>query len=456
MNDERINERLNIVKRNNLIIIAIVSFVYLILKLLVYRTIVNMVPELYLLITSLGVLFVGLLNESSEEVVDERIRNNSLKIYGEGFWFVALSGILVYFISLLFIDLTLAGYGITPNISINSIIFWCMLFSIINVRKNQLTFNPQIIEQDKKDYYRIVLQRILFMFLYFLLVYGIVSTVRLLSNSTFTGLQVLISIAVSFVLLAMQYFLFSVYEKYHYDEMVLEEDEGKIGYVSKKVWLLVFIIGVYLFILTSSNSFYSYIMINHELGSSFAAMIVSFIAIYTRISYVTVIALRIVMYFVIFKTIKKIVPNRPKMITTIIILIALGIFYDFVNNYLTLILNQNLFSFDNMMSILKITGVVSMVFFFINSLIYTYVVVILYKKNNHLEGILLITSVVVLPLLSYSTYFLWDSIEERLLFGSIIPLIITIIALIIKLIAIRRLSYRYEVKPSSQTIDFLE
>ncbi|XFA99486.1 hypothetical protein ACAG96_02625 [Candidatus Izemoplasma sp. B36] len=445
MKDERINERLNIIKRNNLIIIALVSTVFLILKAIANGSFISLIPELYLLVSSGIVLIVANFLESSDEVSDERTYKNSLKIYDSGFWYVVLSGILVYFISILFIDYDFTSLAIAPNTSINSIMFWCMLLSLISIRKNKMTFNPQIIENTNKVYYGIILNRIFYMFAYYLVVFIFTFIIKLFVNSDISGLTLFITIAISFLAIALQYFLFSVYEKYHYDELVQREDESKIFYVSKKVWLILFIVLVYGVVTGILNGLISYAQYNHLLYDNSFLQVLYILTLLLRFRYLTIFIMTILMYIIIFKTINNLELNFKKYLPIVIVIISITLLYSLFYQYFSIGVSMGLRIGEDSAQTLIILGKISMYMTYIRTALNIVVAYVILSQTFIKEAILYFLSI-ILPLLAILSRLFFDEPQDLLLYGFIISSSIGIISGILKLISIRGLSNKYLIK----------
>ena len=298
MNDERINAKLSIVKRNNLIIISIVSLVFLIPKVILGSLFLNYLTEIYLFVSTGIVLLITLFISSVEEVEDERVVQRINRIYDIGFWFIVLSGLLLYFITLLFYNFSSVLSNFSPNISINIIISICLFLSFIFIRKNKLTFNYRIIEEDKRTYNKLVLTRILYMFLYYVLVAIVVNVIRLfIEESLQLAIILSISIALSFITISIQYFLFSIYEKIHYDELV-EKDDGKHRFITRKVMFL----SVLNLVVSLLFIFSKTISIMNPLSGSIFQVAMSLLATYLLLTQINFILLGLVMNILIIRS----------------------------------------------------------------------------------------------------------------------------------------------------------
>ncbi len=255
MYDERINEKLSIISRNNLIIISIISGVFLGLRLLIDKGLYGNFHELYLLICSLVILLGALVYKSTQELVDERIEKNVLDIYRLGFLFTVLTGFILYYV-LLFINSEYVGssaQNIASNSSINLMLLICFILSYINIRINKMTLNHSIIEHDRKSYYRNVLKRVLYIFIYFMLLCLLILIIQLMMNKHILVFYItLIVIIFSFLEFSIFYFLISIYEKNRYDDL-LERESGIIRHISR-VAVFLFIVCLILSCIQSLNT----------------------------------------------------------------------------------------------------------------------------------------------------------------------------------------------------------
>jgi hypothetical protein len=447
MNDERINAKLSIIKRNNLFIISGVSLLFIIIKFLLKQPI----TELYLFFSPFIVLLVALIIGLKEEVRDERVIKKINRVYDIGFWFVVLSGLLFYFIYLVFFDTSIGSVIIPPNASINLMLFLCLILSFVNVRKNHLTFNYRIIELEKKEYYKEVFKRILYMFLYFLFILLLVLGIRLfVSNSNFTNLSLSIVILISFLSIAFQYFLFSIYEKIHYNELV-EKEEGKYRYITSKVFFLFLIGFIYGVVSSVTVATYSYYAMADPFSSSIKPFYVyiSFFRFYLLLIQPNFILLTLVMNILVIKSLKHItLPfNRFLKLFWVLIFVSLG--YGFISWVLNLAFQFNfLFNYETVILVSEISAVIFIVSQVIAILFQALIIVFLNKNSLHKE-VKIFLVVMIMSIVHLALRFIQINFFEQFQLYSIflaIGVLVTIVIGVLKLVTIKELTNRIEYK----------
>ncbi|MBI9009904.1 MAG: hypothetical protein JEZ05_07725 [Tenericutes bacterium] len=454
MNDERISAKLSIVKRNNLIIIFAVSLLFLLVKLALKIPFLSYLTELYLFAATAIVLVYTILSSSMNEIVDERVIQRTNKIYDIAFWIIALSGLLLYFITLLFYYSSSLLNGVTPNLSINTMMFICLLLSFIFVRKNKLTFNYRIIEEEKKVYYNSVLKRILYMFLYYLFVAIVVNVVKLFLVESFqSALYISIVIAVSFLTIAFQYFLFSIYEKIHYEELV-EKEEGKYRYVTRKALFLFILTFSFSALYTLSIGLNNYFMINEPFSSYVSpfAAVLNVLAFYLTIVRIDFVILVLLMNILLLRSLRSIDSLNNKMLKFFKIVIILNLIYG-LYTWIFGILQQFIFSIFSSEIALKILEINS--FVFLVNLVVSLgisICIFIYLYNNKLkEASNFYVIRIVISILSFLLIFIlnsetFESIAKYILVKNLISFVLSLISGIFIILVIRKLNRRIEYK----------
>ena len=356
---------------------------------------------------------------------------------------------MFYFISLLFLeyDIVVASSlnsNITPNSSINSMIFWCMLLSLINVRRNNMTFNAQIIEKDNREYYKIIIQRILYIFIYYLIVYGVVTVLRTFIDTEFTELTFLLSILISFISMSILYTFFSIYEKYHYDEKVIKEDQNKIPYVSKKVWLIMLVVAIYSILSAFLSGFNSYMRYIGELQDNVILYIFYIMEFILKTQYLNFFVLNIILFVILFRTIKELDLGIDKYLPIFITIISVSLIYNLIYNYLSILLSLGFGFGGDFSEVMKIFSIISICFFVLILIINIFVSIIIYKNNLKIEAILYFIGSAIFPVINILSRMLFINIDDILLYGFIVNVLLSIIGTIIVLIAIRCLTNKYK------------
>lgn len=452
MNDERINAKLSIIKRNNLFIISIVSLFVLLMKLAFKLEFVNFLTELYLFSGTSIVLLISFISNISSEVQDERVIQRTNRIYDVGFWFITLSGILLYFITLLFYDTNSIGIGFTPNVSINTIILICVVLSFILIRINKMTFNHRIIELDTKEYYCSVLKRIAYLFFYYLIV-GIIVNVILLfkENIQMTAIVISFAVGVSFITLAIQYFIFSIYEKIHYDESV-ERDEGKYRYVTKKVMLL-FILNFAFALANLIVSFTaSYLnndvfdlspfMINLQIFLSLAS------TLFFKIASIDFIILTLLMDILILGSLKKIDFTYKRLFSFFKVAIFVNFVFALVFWAYSIYMEFTIFTdLSTVRTIAAISNYLSYIFLAFTLAVSILIIIFFNKNDLKKESTIYIISTILSTFVILSRFILFDRIYiyEAVLTNNLINIISKAVTGVLSIVIIHSLNRRIQI-----------
>ncbi len=301
MKDERIIQRLGIVKRNNLIIIFSLALLSLIYKLIFVQAIVAMLTEIFVLIVVIITFIINAIIKSKEELVDERVYQKILRIYNYGFNITVGLGVIIYFVSSLFY---VSNTIVSPNLFVNSAIFICLLLSFTNFRKNGMSFNYKFIENCNKQYYFGVIKRVLYLLAYTIIV-GLVVFILSIIFTVVANVEVLLlSILISFITFAIQYFLFSIYEKLHYDESV-EMDEGKLRYITRKVLYIFVLITLFRFYALLIDSLWSFSHLENNFLHKYA-LILELLELGVKIQGIDFAVLSLISGILIYKSIIRI------------------------------------------------------------------------------------------------------------------------------------------------------
>jgi|GEM_PF-2302367 len=241
MKDERIIREMNQIKGFVFIYVFIATLILTLLKLLLK---LNQFSYFYveifvLVVTLITFAIIGVLRSND---IDERIENQMSQTYKIGYVFLVIGGLWVHFYQVLtnFSRLQVSIY-IT-----NSLILIGFIVTVVLLKKKKLYANYKYIEYDKKTYYKHIAVNIIYLLLMFVVIY--------LTTRFATGIQVnddislayLLVVALSFVMISIEYLIFTIYEKNHYDEMI-SFDVGKPNYLSKNV----FVFQVILFIMST-------------------------------------------------------------------------------------------------------------------------------------------------------------------------------------------------------------
>lgn len=254
MFDERIVEKLSVIKRNNLLLFIVLSLLFIFIKIIINQSydFINYLAEVYFLVLSLLTFVIIFIYEVNEEIVDERVIKNSYHIYRVMFSVIIYGGIGIYFTQAFISIYRGIANPIPNNFFISWLIFVSLLTSFISAKIQKIYFNYKIIEFNKSKYYKNIFQRICQSLFICLLYIFYILVIAFAVNAYQIGIIVIIAIFISFISFALQYFIFSIYEKNHYDEAIFYES-GKVRYLSKNV-LLFLVIGLFYSILLSVSS----------------------------------------------------------------------------------------------------------------------------------------------------------------------------------------------------------
>jgi len=260
--------------------------------------------------------------KKTEDVVDERVEQNIHNIYNKGFIIVVISGALLYFISTMFHDYS--AFLLTPNTSINSMFSLCIFLSFISIRKNKMTFNHTIIENNKKKYYLFVFKNILKFLVFMVMLALVINSFRLFGSIIISNINTTsLAVGITFLSMSFQYFLFSIYEKLHYDELV-ERDEGKYRYLSKKTLYIFVICFIYMTMFHIVYGVVSYIEILSDpfdflfSGPTNIKIVFVLLKLYFLLYSFTFMGLALVNRYLIRNSIREVV-DVPKVANTIYI-----------------------------------------------------------------------------------------------------------------------------------------
>jgi len=248
MNDERIVDKLSLIKRNNLILGIVLSVFFILVKVFFFDSQQNYLTEMFVLTISILAFIITFIYTPNNDI-DERIKENVYLIYRVMFSIAIYGGIGIYFTQLLN-QTQISLQTIPTKFFISWLTLSMLLVSYISARNLKIYFNYEFIEME--DYYKHIKKRIvryLLICICYLIYLGML-TIFISDISSF--IVVSIVLIFSFVSYIIQYFLFSAYEKNHYDEDIMKS-KGKIRYVTKNV-LILLLIGLFYFLLFDSLS----------------------------------------------------------------------------------------------------------------------------------------------------------------------------------------------------------
>lgn len=231
MKDERIAKEMNQVKKYVLLYVFIAAIVLGVFKLLVFGFNMRMFyVEGFIILSSIILFSIVSLKKIGD--YDERIERSISKTYHIGFIFVFIGGLWVHFYQVL--SSTLAQSTVVHMT--NTLILIGFVVAMIMLKRKGLYANYKYIESSKSNYYSHVFLNVLIILLTFGLIYvTVLFTINKAIDFT-SNIYFLLSIIISFIMVSLEYILFSIYEKNHYDEVIAFE-ENRPNIISKNVFL---------------------------------------------------------------------------------------------------------------------------------------------------------------------------------------------------------------------------
>ena len=250
MKDERISKEMNIVKKYVLLYVFVAAVILGLIKIIVFGFNLNLFYVEGFVILSSSILY-SIVSLNRLGIYDERAELREGRIYKYGFGLIFIGGLWTHFYQILSSTLTQSAIVSVTN----TLILIGFIVTIVLLKRKGLYANYKYIEHSKSKYYLHVLLNVLLIFVVF---FGIYQTVVLAINDTVDfGLAIYLMaiIAYSFVMLSIEYVLFSIYEKNHYDETI-DFEKRRANLMSKNAFLFQII----LFIFSTFSSYVNYRM----------------------------------------------------------------------------------------------------------------------------------------------------------------------------------------------------
>lgn len=221
-NDERIIiERGKILRKINIIAI-IVSFVFLVSRILIYKDSLGLpvfsllATEICTLLTSVFIIMIGEIKYKTN-INDERIILDKYNYYNRKGKVLLIFVIIGYCISMIASDMR-SVYDFRTNYIIHVYQLLGLLCFYYYFKKNDININYSFIENDNKTYYKCVLNNIVKLVVAIIIIY---ITCGLISVVIYQDITTLISFFIagitSSVVLGGMYLLLSFFEKKDYD-----------------------------------------------------------------------------------------------------------------------------------------------------------------------------------------------------------------------------------------------
>lgn len=249
--------------------------------------------------------------EKDEKMIRERNLINHI-----GFSVLLWGSIGLHFISNLIYDEQLL---LERNSFTSLIILMGFVVAIISAKKQGLYFNYKHIEKTKKMYYKSVLRGLgkisLVALGYATIVYSLSLSLQIAQSKV---IVILSSILLSLIFFAIEYLLFSIYEKIDYDEKVLYAEEHARAFLSKKVILFGLPLIGYGIIFNLVNVLASKAEIS---GSALEFQQFNILRSLLQFWQIDFIIIGLILSFVIYKSIKLLPVEKPSLFKYLPILI---------------------------------------------------------------------------------------------------------------------------------------
>lgn len=219
MNNKHINSQINQIKEYGLIYALIAAILFSIFKIIMYGFIYQIfLADIYLFIVVIGIFvtisFVK--KHHQNENVDLMIR----KIYKIGYLILIIGGLWVHFFASLILPLDTLIFGYI----VNSLILIGFITYTFVLRRNKLYANYEHIEKPLGEYYKRVFKNVARVILMFSIILISILLIELIFEIMKVDLRFFISmIALSCVMVSIEYIIFAIYEKHHYDESILSD-----------------------------------------------------------------------------------------------------------------------------------------------------------------------------------------------------------------------------------------
>lgn len=231
MKDERIIKEINQIKGYVLSYIFIATLILTILKLLMrFVQFEYFYVEIFVVLLSAITFCIVAVLKSSD--LDERIEDKIKQTYKFSFIFLTVGGLWVHFYQVLtnFTQMQVSLY-IT-----NTLILIGFIVTVILLKRKDLYANYKFIEYKKTTYYKHILFNIFLLLITFVMIYFTTRLVIAEQLSQLISMIYTLIISLSFLLISVEYLIFSIYEKNHYDEKILFEKQ-KPNHISKNVFV---------------------------------------------------------------------------------------------------------------------------------------------------------------------------------------------------------------------------
>jgi hypothetical protein len=415
MNDERIEKRLSIVKRNLLFLWLLLPPLSVGLKFLIgmdFSSFTVFLPEFVLFSGSVFSLFASLYINLTADVVDERVILKKNMLYQRSFLVLIISTGIAYLVQVVLSAETVRLSELPTNFFVNSAITLSFLVYYISSRKQKIYLNFKFIENDRLSYFKQVGKTIVKMGTV-ALAFGVLGILtKYLFQDSQSILMIEIVCFVSFLIIAIEYFFLSILEKNHFDE-ALSHEHGKTILLSKNVRLLLIIEIILSFFIYVLSSLVTYLTYNHIDLPALWAQSLSAVSVLASFFNLSLLFLSFFATVLAFFSLKRSLPADIRKLKLIFVLYSIGITTSLFQQMFFLLLHflPILDSPNGPAIIMSVSKV--MTWFFMLDLIIFFLCFLLFQKHQFGFAWLIFFKVV----LSVINYLILPVLVERTPFG---------------------------------------
>lgn len=392
MKDERISKEMNDVKKYILLYVFVAAVILGFIKIIVFGFNLNLFyVEGFIILSSIILYSIVSLNQLG--IYDERAELREGRIYKYGFGLIFIGGLWTHFYQIL--SSALAQSAIVSVT--NTLILIGFIVTIVLLKRKGLYANYKYIEHSKSKYYLHVLLNVVLILIVF---FGIYQTVVLtITNSLDIGLAIyfMTIIAYSFVMVSIEYVLFSIYEKNHYDEMIdFEKRRAKL--LSKNAFLFQIII----FLFTMFSSYVNFKMMMITTGSlneqREALTRWSTMQTFTKIVSVDFMIISLMVSVIIYLYIVKLIGKNK--LSSYFLKFSIAVFainfIQYIFSFILQYLNASMDSFDIFVRIVTAYNQISFIISLSISIVYVVLGILVYLKNVPFKRLFLTYSILVI------------------------------------------------------------
>jgi len=318
--------------QNHLYVLAVGSVLLIAFDVAIKQSIHAMWAEIFILFGSILTLVIEHIYKKKNQIPNDQPANDTLlKIYRTGFIIISVLTFFIYFGLTRFEDVL---FITVSDGSFNLLVLLIILYTFIELRKHNLTFNYKIIDAPRGLYYRIVFKRIGYMFGLYILVSVLFYFVSLLQGMLWIVLG--ISLGMTYVSFSLIYLMISIYERIHVAEQQ-KMNHGTIPYVSYKAYFLIVAVLIFAVINQIPTFINDAISINLIPSNPHTPGVVLLPSLIIRLFNIDFIFVMLIANLVIYGSLKKANRYNPNYLTVFKIGIWLNFFFQFLFSIYTIV-----------------------------------------------------------------------------------------------------------------------